>query len=319
MSYLDQLRQTVKQNKLEEIQKQAQLEQQQQKFYTEVTPVLKQMYSYFAEIIQYINYIQPEVTIHYQLKGCGALEDLSPKNYRLVTYRDLEVLKQKNYTAKPNIDNEFLTQSGSFMLTYECRGQRQIYFEKYKRLEMNLQKEYFFKHNINFNCEEQTDLQHKFIRAAFTVKPLIRVEFRFLGNLDQGSIDLVETNFKQLGEQVYTLNPQEINEGFLDELAKYLTYQPTELVLTQKYQRKKNPLPKKLKDNLAFDLWLQQQRREQGDEDLSKRQKQPAYDLDFDEFNHWLQHQETQLKQKLLKHKQGFFQTLVNRFKKASP
>ncbi|MDY6992603.1 MAG: hypothetical protein SVR94_08375, partial [Pseudomonadota bacterium] len=105
MSYLDQLRQTVEQHKREEIQKQQQLEQQQQKFYAEVTPILNQIHDYFAEIVQYLNYINPDNLISYHLKGCPTLEDLSQKNYRLVTSRDINALKQKNYTNQANADN----------------------------------------------------------------------------------------------------------------------------------------------------------------------------------------------------------------------
>lgn len=317
MSYLDQLRQTVEQHKREEIQKQQQLEQQRQKFYTEVTPVLNQIHDYFAEIIQYLNYIDPDNVINYPLKGYGSLEDLSQKNYRLVTYRDIKALKQKNYASQVDAEDEFLTQSGGFFLRCECVGRHKIHLEKRKHLEMNLQREYFFKHNIEFNCEEQTDSRHKFLRAVFTVKPIIRVEFAFLSNLDDCSIDLVVTNFKQLGEQVYTLTPQAVDTAFLDQLAQYITHQPTDLVLAQKNQRKKTPLSAKQKDTLEFDLWLQQQRREQGSDIPAVTPKTPVNEKDFDEFNHWLQHQESQLKNDVPSQKQSFFQTFFSRIKKA--
>ncbi|MDY6993566.1 MAG: hypothetical protein SVR94_13325, partial [Pseudomonadota bacterium] len=204
-----------------------------------------------------------------------------------------------------------------FFLRCECVGQHKIHLEKRKPLEMNLQREYFFKHNIEFNCEEQTDSRHNFLRARFTVKPIIRIEFGFLSNLDDCSIDLVVTNFKQLGKQVYVLNPQEVDTVFLDKLAQYITHQSTDLVLTQKNQRKKTPLSPKQKDTLEFDLWLQQQRREHGEDSPAIAPTTAVNEKDFDEFDHWLHHQESQLKNNMQSQKQGFFQAFFSRLKKA--
>jgi len=79
------------------------------------------------------------------------------------------------------------------------------------------------------------------IKTIFLFEPKIIVEFQFTGQFKSSTINLIVTNFAELGKKVvYSLQPKEINETFLDELAKYITRQPHHLNL-----RQKNPSPKR--------------------------------------------------------------------------
>jgi len=74
-------------------------------------------------------------------------------------------------------------------------------------------------------------------RHQVNLYPVIYVSLEFVADFETSTIDLTVRNFTDFEEKTYTLVPDEINDCFLDELAKYITRQPNLMVL-----REKNPL-----------------------------------------------------------------------------
>jgi hypothetical protein len=111
----------------------------------------------------------------------------------------------------------------------------------------NLQTKFFTQNGIVFDYKEEADEEQSFKRAIFLFKPKIQVLFEFIGNFEASNIALTVTNFKELGSKnVYTLQPDEVDQVFLDELAKYILREPNKLVLhetktSQEQNIKKSP------------------------------------------------------------------------------
>lgn len=291
MNYLERLKQETATRQEQEFQTQQQLEQQRIRFQAEVKPNFEQLQAYLRELSRQLNYLQPKNLVNYKIPGIGNLQNLQQQNYRIVTYKELQAIKEKSYS----IYSQDLPETASnFYLRYECIGQYKISIKQHKERKINLQQEYLLQHGIRFTCDEYKDDRYNLIAVRFIIEPIIPVEFRFFGNLETHSIDLKVINFSELGEKVYSLSPREVNHSFLDELAKYITRQPNHLVLQEKL-RKITPLSTQQKDSLEFELWLQKMQREYGESLSTSNKPRQDRSKDLEEFNEWLRTQEAQL------------------------
>lgn len=297
MNYLDQLKQEAEQRKAQEQADQQLRKQQEERFSAEVKPALECLRSYLHELTQQLNYLKPDAPVVYEIQDYGKLELLQQQDYRVLTHEQNDA-QYKSYDNPSRNRKEFSADRYNFFWRCQCVGRYKIRIEKRKVREMNLQKEYLLKYRFKYTCTEETNQHHQFIKAIFIVEPLIPVEFNFTGDLVTCAIDLTVNNFPELGEKVYTLSPPEVNDAFLDNLAKYLTRQPNSLSLREKERWKRYPLSPKEKDLLQFELWLHHTQRELGEpQPLSLESPKLNDSKDFEQFEEWLRHQETQLAQ----------------------
>lgn len=290
MNYLERLKRETATRQEQDFKNQQQLKQQRIRFQAKVKPCLEQLQAYLRELSQQLNYLQPINLVNYQIQGVGNLQNLQQQNYRIVTYKELQAIQDRSYSIYsqdlPEIAN-------NFYLRCDCVGQYKVSIKKPQEREINLQKEYLLQHGIRFTCDEYKDDRYNLIAARFIIEPFIPVEFGFIGNLENQSIDLKVINFNELGEQVYTLSPSQVNHSFLDELAKYITREPNHLVIQAK-PRQIKPLSAQQKDKLEFELWLQKMQQEYGESLSTAAKPKPDSSKDLEEFNEWLRTQEAQ-------------------------
>jgi len=292
MNYLEQLKQESAKRQAQEqeiLQKRA---QQRQYFEAEVIPSLERLYAYLRELAKHLNYVKPTVLVNYDIKGYGQLE-VQQQEYLVVTHEEGRA-RSKNYARPEEHENALFTRYNFFL---RCQGvaPHKIRLEKHKLWEVNVQKEFFISHHLRFTCSEETTRYNKFIRAVFVMEPLIPMEFEFVGNAETRSLNLTLINFPELGQRVYTLQPQEINDEFLNEFAKYLVRQPNHLVLqSRQWYTQAQPLSPQQKDQLEFAVWLQRTQRELG-ELVTEEELQRSTDNNHEEFDAWLRQQEAEL------------------------
>ncbi|MDM8561595.1 hypothetical protein [Candidatus Parabeggiatoa sp. HSG14] len=287
MSYLEQLKKETHARQTTELEIQQQQEQQAEIFRVQVKPALERLHLYLHELTQQLNHIKPDTQVSYEIKGYGKVDDFQQQNYRIMTYDEFNAL---HYQVSPTLEkrNDFLDTSSNFFLRCMCQTPYKLRLKTQKKHEMALQRNYFSKHNIRFTCTEENDVNYKFIRAVFVVEPAICVEFGFVGNFETSTIDFTVTNFDKLSKKTYSLQPKEINKQWLNELSKYITRQPHNLVLCEKKpfikkqsktSLKVKPLPKKQHKQVV----------------IEKTEKKPVMANDLEEFDEWLRIQEEQL------------------------
>ena len=240
MSYLEQLKKQAAQQKARELSHQQKEKKQEDTFRIKVKPALRILHRYYIELVKQLNYIKPDVSTSYMLEGFGELHDLQQSNYRI-----------SGYTEKGN-ECTFL---------FERVGKHKVRVMKRTELEMQSMKKELWKYAIPFECSERLDDGYKFDTALFVIKPIVYVTFHFRANLESTNIDLTVKNFDRLGERFFTIEPREINQKFLDEMAKYILKKPNTLKLRNKYRlssEQKTALHQQTvkKDIEEFDQWL---------------------------------------------------------------
>ncbi|OQY55517.1 MAG: hypothetical protein DRR08_08025 [Candidatus Parabeggiatoa sp. nov. 2] len=327
MSYLEQLKNEAQvrqaQDRATELERQQQQAQREELFRTQVKPTLERLRHYLRELAEQLNYLKPDTRITYEIKGYGDIDDFQPQNYRVILLDELNAIREGKLTRHLAQESGFTDTRSNFVLRFRCQTPYKIRFQKRKKREMALQKDYLLKHNIRFSCEEETDANFQLTRAIFVIEPVIYVDFEFVANFKASAIDLTVKNFAKFGKKIYTLAPDEINDPFLDELAKYITRQPNNLVLREKNQsahRQRKILqsglqthPKTLasKPQLSEQQTLHSGSQTQPKTQLSKPQlseKKPTSTVeDSDEFDEWLRIQEQQLATTPTTTKKGLF------------
>ncbi|ALG68199.1 hypothetical protein [Beggiatoa leptomitoformis] len=240
MKYLETLKQQAAQKKEQEQQVQRELTDKQSFFNQSVKPAYRKMLLYVYDLIQQLNYLNPDIKHTYHL----------PKdNGKFLNF------KQSNYSV--SVEKE---EGDDFFLRFECEGSFPIILQKENERDMLLLKDYLWKHKLTFKCVEQME-KHKFSRVLFTITPLVIIEFKFTANAKTNKIDIDVVNFEELGRKEYSLPPESITGVFLDEFAKYLLREahqvelPPRYVLPNKYRQEiKRQIQEK--DIAEFDDWL---------------------------------------------------------------
>lgn len=234
MSYLEQLKKESQERQKQERAKtqkaQNQKIQRTKTFQNKVKPALEQLQLALRELTKHLNYLKPDTRATYQIKGYGEIDDFQQQDYRVA------ILDNISGTSISKANNgDFNDTSSNFILRFFCETEYKYRLIKDTVPAANLQRKFFTLNEIVFDYKEEGDEEQRFKRAIFLFKPKIQVIFEFVGNFETSSIDLTVANFEELGKKkVYTLQPDEINQSFLDELAKYILREPNQLVLREK-------------------------------------------------------------------------------------
>lgn len=202
--------------------------QPEKHFSIQVKLALVRLHDYLRKFTQQLAYSPLDMLINYQIKGCGKLDDFRQENYGLIAHDDIKTYRS---ISDDSLKND--TRS-NFFLRFTCKTPYLVRLQKHSKHEIALQKDFFTKNNISFTCSSVSDANGKFIQAVISVEPVIHVEFEFVGNFETNMIDFTVTNFTELGKKNYILQPEKIDDTFLDELAKYLTRQANNLILQEK-------------------------------------------------------------------------------------
>jgi len=233
MSYLEQLKKESqerhKQETLKTQKAQNQKIQRTKSFQTKVKPALEQLQRALRELTEHVNYLKPDTKATYEIKGYGEIDDFQQQDYRVAL---LDNISGTSISKANTDDNDTCS---NFILRCFCETEYKYRLIKDTIAAANLQRKFFTHNQIAFDYKEEADEQQRFTRAVFLFKPKIQVLFEFVGNFETSSIDLTVTNFEELGnKKVYTLQPDEINKSFLDNLATYILREAHQLVLREK-------------------------------------------------------------------------------------
>jgi len=307
MSYLEQLKDEAqarqKQEQAQELLRKQQQAQREKLFRTQVKPALEQLRRYLREMIEQLNILKLDTRASYKIKGYDdSIDDFQQQDYRVLLIDELEAIKST--TLYPHLKKraDSIDTSDNIILRCKCKAPYKLRIKKHKKREVALQKEYFVKHHIRFTCDEETDANFHFIAALFIVELVIFVEFEFVSHFETSTIDLTVTNFTELGQKFYTLQPKEINNQWLDELAKYILREPNNLLVL----REKNRVSHQWKNISQLGS---REASKTPSKKLATDKKPTSAVADYEEFDEWVRTQEQKLaaaEQKVVK-KKGFF------------
>ena len=166
-----------------------------------LAPKFHTIYNYYKELAENLNILSPEDRISYQLS-------------KTVTFNNLK--KQEFRVAKTDPQSLRV-----FAFRYDLVGDRDIQVTVNNLPMAEKMRNMLSERGFRFvdKMESQT-------RIVFTVNPKITVNFEYSADLENCLAVLKIDNFDGAWSQMVRYSPESINEGLLDETAKYILGKP---------------------------------------------------------------------------------------------
>lgn len=202
MALLDELRQASEVAREKEQLEKESAHRLREIYDKEVNPRIERIYNYLKELELHLNYLKPDIRVDYNISGYGTLADLRQTGYHMEKGRK-EVLKKVQFS--------FRCESGE-ELTFSVEGKKKLHaiMEEMDRA------------GIRYGCKRDRGGNNEVIGADITVEAVVPVSFEFKGELETSAIVMTIRNYEDLLWQQSYLNPQQVDDTFLDELGKYI-------------------------------------------------------------------------------------------------
>lgn len=196
MSLLDDLRQQA-----EDIQRNGKNtpEAQRERFYqSHLKPSLQDIHTYLLDLKTQLDIVEPDIRHGYDLPGVGRVENLRQRDY-VVNVDSFEHIK-------------------TVRLRFVCIADKPEKFEIRSRTDADTVHDFFNSQRMQFAEWAIRDPRGKLIGANFEGRVKIENLFLFQADIEAGNIRMVTSNFDNVGVQRFVYRPEDITEGWLDNL-----------------------------------------------------------------------------------------------------
>lgn len=269
MGILDQLREEA--NKIQsKHQQDADLQKQKEHNYQFIIlPKLQHLFSYFKELLDYLEIIKEPVKIDHYSDRYSHLDSLIQQNYRLSTDKHGGIA---NFDKLTEVNLRFNCVS-------EIPGEEFSHYTDNK-IESDLEKEFLSSHKLKFSHDQHLG-NTKAGAVTFTIQKNIPVLFRFSLDFDNSRIVLNIENHENFEQRTQYIRPEQIDDNYLDKLARYILRKDVDFLrmdiddayreqLRQQIKEQKNKHAQELKAALEKERLEQEAAQEQS---LSSRLK----------------------------------------------
>ena len=216
MGVLDQLRKEADQKKSSEQQKKNYKQQIDTAYKSQILPKMQEVFKYMRELVDHLNYLEVPIQVENYSSRFPKLGTLAQKDYKISTdgyggFADIDKLMHINVTF-------FCVGEGELKYTVIGKStiEKEIAFLHAKRLSVKTVK------MASGHTNEET--------ARFLLKRVIPVRLRFEVDSENSRINVIINNYSNFSTYTESWKPEDINDKFLDVVARYLLRQDTELI-----------------------------------------------------------------------------------------
>ena len=177
-------------------------EKKEQSVRETLSPSLCAMREYLKDLVEQLGVVDTATFASLPFKDFGQLSNLKQEDYELVS--------------------EGVDTPTSVSLYFTLRSNEQYQFDIPAPDNLQQKLEEFKAFGIKIRHAELVKTKQNGQRARIVLNGYVPVEITFKPDYDAGVIALAIRNFDQLGTRRYKLNPEQIDDEFLDEFSKYL-------------------------------------------------------------------------------------------------
>lgn len=209
MGILDELRDQANQNLAEQQDDTLRREKLEHNYQILILPKMQQLYGYFKELIEYLSIIEEPIVLPQYSKRYPALGELYQQDYRLSTDK---------HGGIANIEK--LTE---ITLRFYCQGTEEDEFTHCAedKLEAEKENKFLSSHKIQFHYDRHLG-NTKGGAVTFYITRKIPVMFKFTVDYENSRINLTIQNHEDFELRNQFINPDQINEPYMDKLARYI-------------------------------------------------------------------------------------------------
>ena len=237
-------------------------EQKEQSIRETLSPSLCAMRDYLKDLVEQLGVVDTATFANLPFKDFGELTNLKQEDYELVS--------------------EGVDTPTSVSLYFTLRSNETYQFDMPAPDNLQQKLEEFKAFGIRIRNAELVKNKENGQRVRIVLNGYVPVEITFKPDYDAGLIALAIRNFDQLGTRYYKLNPEQIDDGFLDEFSKYL------LRMENKFLKHEvsTAYRKRLRQRIAEEQAIKQQQTDGKQPKLTSRiksifQRKPALALHY--------------------------------------
>jgi len=210
MSLLDEIQNQAEQ-KRQNISEEERFSSQLEEIYIEkVNPRFKDLYSYFNELINNLNFVDEALYCAYKIPGAGIVNDFYHSTYRISANSSDRMTEIKiNFQCLRDKPIQFLIEDEAQALTIRNE------LHKYK---------------VNFEYRHSFAKSNMKAGIQFNLNGQIPVQIRLFVEPKSVKIKLEATNIPELGLLLKNYEPHEINNEFTENLGHFMLRQNSEII-----------------------------------------------------------------------------------------
>jgi hypothetical protein len=211
MGILDNLREEASQNLADQKEAALRREKLENNYQRLVLPKMQQLYTYFKELIDYLSVIEKPIAIPCYSKRYSQLGELYQQNYRLSTDKHGGIANFEKLTE--------------ITLRYHCLGKDEddnefVHCAEHK-IEADQEQIFLSEHKIPFHSDRHLGNTSKGARTFYITRK-IPVAFKFTVDYEKARLNLSIINHDNFEVRTQIVNPEQINESYMDKLARYI-------------------------------------------------------------------------------------------------
>jgi len=215
MGILDQLKQEAAEKKQQEETQVNQRKQREDYYRESILPAMQKAFHFMKELVEYLNFLERDIEVDEYSSRYPQFGPLKQQNYKIYTdnhggFADFDRLMQINVCF-------FCVGFGSFSYNLESQGriEREVAF-------LTSRNAYF-----DWKLLDGRSAMHS---ACFTITRKIPVRFKFEVDYEQSNIQLLINNHEDFGAYKKTFAPDEVNDGLLDEIARFMLRKDSDFI-----------------------------------------------------------------------------------------
>ena len=198
MGLLDELKHQAAARRAEDERASARQAQLDQRMRNVLAPAMTRLLDYLKELIEQLNFVQPELFADFEVRGYGRLRRLRQTQFELTRLRDEIELQQ------------------GFVLSWSSRGAGTLRLTTLGEKEIDAQRDWFCEHGLKFECRLRQD------NAEFTFEPQILVSLQFEADPEELLIRMRTRHYEGPGKASFDFEPAAVDDAFLDDLGLYV-------------------------------------------------------------------------------------------------
>ena len=216
MGILDDLREEASHKQVEQQEDIVQKEKLEHNYRMLLLPGMHQLFSYFKELTDYLSVIETPLIISHYSSRYPELGELYQTDYKLSTDKHGGIA-----------DFDKLTE---ITLRFYCLGQEEELLHYCdNKIAADQEKEFLSSHKIPFQYDQQLG-NTKGGAVTFHITRKIPVYFKFTVDYEKSGIILEIQNHEDFEQRTQVINPDQINESYMDKLARYILRKDTEFL-----------------------------------------------------------------------------------------
>ena len=231
MGVLDQLRREVDQKRSSEQQGVDNKQQRERAYKQQILPKMQELFKYLKELVEHLNYLEVPVQVENYCSRYPKLGVLSQKDYKISTdgfggFADLNKLMQIN-------------------ITFYCAGAGEFQYIVQGKAAIEKEIAALYSRRLSAKNQRVSGVNNEEV-AKFLVKRLIPVRLRFEVDYENSLIKVIINNYTDFCTYTESWQAGEINEDFLDHVARYLLRQDSEFIKPKISDEQRDILRQKL-------------------------------------------------------------------------